>query len=531
MKRTLGPLLLLLLLAPALGELLSSSMPPAEFFSPFVVFVIVLYGGGAILVRELTVRFGKGWPTLLILGAAYGIVEEGLMCKSFFDPHWPDLGQLGWYGRWAGVNWVWSLSLTAYHAVFSIAIPIVLVGLIFPRRRQRPWAPKWLLIVLAALLAADVAFGAAFFGADEAAGRGPYRPPPVGYAVCLLLVAALVVVALRLPARGAPAGPATRPPARLVWFLLTGFAATVLFFFIIWGVPHIVVGGLRLHPLGAMALLAAAAGLVGWWVRRLGRRGAGWTDGRRHALVAGAHGFFILLSPLVEMDPNRTDNPAGMGAVGLATLLLHLALAWGIRRRQRVRPAAADTCPSGAQGRELPLRVRDGREPEPPREEPPMTARELLLHETKLAYQSDEMALLSGVLPWKWQPPGPPVPDPARNLTDQAARRKPDCWHQSILDILKHVAKCKMGYMTQAFGPPAKPPGEPGETLESVLAYLEAAQGYLLACLEGLDEADLARPVQTDFHGESAANLFWVLAQHDVAHGSQIDVIRESLGV
>jgi hypothetical protein len=90
-----------------IGELLSGSAPPVEFSGPFVLLVLsALYGSGAILVRELRLRWGKGWPTVFALGAAYGIVEEGLMVKSFFDPNWMDLGLLGSYGRWAGVNWV-----------------------------------------------------------------------------------------------------------------------------------------------------------------------------------------------------------------------------------------------------------------------------------------------------------------------------------------------------------------------------------------------------------------------------------------
>jgi len=50
------------------------------------------------------------------------------MVKNFFDPAWTDFGILGNYGGWLGVNWVWSLMLTIYHAVFSIAIPVVLVN-------------------------------------------------------------------------------------------------------------------------------------------------------------------------------------------------------------------------------------------------------------------------------------------------------------------------------------------------------------------------------------------------------------------
>ncbi len=53
MKRLWNPALVLFFLSPAIGELLSGSSPPAEFFSPFLPVLAVLYGGGAILSREL----------------------------------------------------------------------------------------------------------------------------------------------------------------------------------------------------------------------------------------------------------------------------------------------------------------------------------------------------------------------------------------------------------------------------------------------------------------------------------------------
>ena len=62
----------LFFLSPALAELLTGSAPPMEFLSvPGFVLMSVLYGSGAILIRELRVRWGKGyWPTVFILGAA-----------------------------------------------------------------------------------------------------------------------------------------------------------------------------------------------------------------------------------------------------------------------------------------------------------------------------------------------------------------------------------------------------------------------------------------------------------------------------
>ena len=74
-------------------RLLSGSAPPLEFFNPFGLSVLpAIYGSGVILARELALCWEKRWSITLVLGLAYGIVEEGLMVMSFFDPGWPDLG-------------------------------------------------------------------------------------------------------------------------------------------------------------------------------------------------------------------------------------------------------------------------------------------------------------------------------------------------------------------------------------------------------------------------------------------------------
>jgi hypothetical protein len=133
----ISPVWVLFFLAPAIGELLSGSAPPAEFFNPISLLLLsCLYGSGALLARELKVRWNKGYVSLFILGAAYGVIEEGLMVKTFFDPGWMDLGILGVYGRWYDVNWVWAEWLTIYHAIFSIVIPITLTELAFPDLRM-----------------------------------------------------------------------------------------------------------------------------------------------------------------------------------------------------------------------------------------------------------------------------------------------------------------------------------------------------------------------------------------------------------
>lgn len=316
-KRRLSPALVLFFLAPAIGELLSSSAPPAEFFNPpgFIV-LSVLYGGGAILARELAFRWGKGWPSLLILGAAYGIAEEGLMCKSFFDPGWMDVGILGEYGRWLGVNWVWSVELTIYHTAFTILIPITLVTLLFPDRRMTPWIGRRGLVALWILWLANGVLIFLFIS--------KYRPPVLHYAVAAGTIACLGAAAKWLPATVAPPeayGKETPGCGRL--FAL-GFVSTVVFFVLAWMLPHS-----RLHPLVVFGLMAVLAAAMIWAIWRISAR-PGFSDRHKLALVWGALGFFIfIVAPVRELAKNPADNPAGMLIVALAFFLF---LAWMWRR-------------------------------------------------------------------------------------------------------------------------------------------------------------------------------------------------------
>ena len=319
MKRLL-PAVVLFFLAPAIAELLSGSAPPAEFFNPFgLVVLTALYGSGALLARELRIRWQKGWVSLFALGAAYGILEEGLMVKSFFDPAWVDLGILSSYGRWAGVNWVWSLELTLYHAVISIAIPILLVELMFPDRRYDVWVGRWGLIGLSALLASDVVFGYFFLNS--------YSPPPIPYILAVAVVVALVLLAWRLPRR--PFSPKTVYVRHAFWFWLIGFSGAIAFFLVFLGLPHTI-----LPPWVTMLIGVGLVALVAWIVMRLSGNGAAWARTHQLALATGPVSLFIVLAPIQEFDPNRTDNPVGMTLVGVAALLFLVWLWWRVKTDQ-----------------------------------------------------------------------------------------------------------------------------------------------------------------------------------------------------
>ncbi len=78
----LKPAFSLLVLAPLISEYLLGSLS----FGQLWLFPIMLpmYGGGALLIRELARSFGRGWPTIFALGLAFAVVEEGLATQSLF---------------------------------------------------------------------------------------------------------------------------------------------------------------------------------------------------------------------------------------------------------------------------------------------------------------------------------------------------------------------------------------------------------------------------------------------------------------
>ena len=315
-RSKIPPPLVLFLLSPAIAELLSGSAPPLEFFNPLgFVILASLYGSGAILARELALRWRKGYLSLLLLGAAYGVIEEGLMVKSFFDPAWPDLGVLGAFGRWMGINWVWAEMLIIYHAVFSIAIPVLLVELAYPSQRKEHWVGSHGSAAFAILLAGIVFLG--FFAMT------PYRPPLPQYFSAVTLAIFFIFLAWKVPSKNGRQGSTNSRGSAS--FFATGLFGTIGFFIVFWVLPNL------LSPLGVMLLGGFLVFGFARFLKRLKLKGC--NDLHQFALISGGLAFFIFLAPLQELDKTRTDNPWGMGLVGLAFLVGLLLLGRRIKRR------------------------------------------------------------------------------------------------------------------------------------------------------------------------------------------------------
>lgn len=137
------PILCILLFSPGIPEYLSGSSPVnAIILNPFqfifqVLANLALYGPGVLLIREAMIRWKKGWGSVLLLGAAYGILEEGVALSTLFNPNANPVGELGLFGHWLGVNWVWVSGILTVHMIFSISLPILLLGLALPETRGK----------------------------------------------------------------------------------------------------------------------------------------------------------------------------------------------------------------------------------------------------------------------------------------------------------------------------------------------------------------------------------------------------------
>ena len=296
-RRERKALLSLLFLSPILGELVSGSTPPLEFVSPLALGgFLALYGCGAVLIRDTAIRWDKGWMTILLLGAAYGVYEEGLVVKSWFDPNWIDLGNLGIYGRFAGVNFVWATLLTIYHCIVSIAIPIFLTNVLFPdlkgKRLLGDQGTLWALFFFGLVLPAFHLL-VPYYGGPE-------------HLLAVAAAAGLVYLAYRAP-RGFLAPQAAVMPTRVrpfgvfgfVWMMWT-FVAT--YFFDASGVPW---------PETCIVLSASA--LAALFALR-GMLHPANAERCLFAFLAGAYGFIILFGFFYGVF-----NPvAGFGMVAVA---------------------------------------------------------------------------------------------------------------------------------------------------------------------------------------------------------------------
>src|ERR1700722_4734725 len=129
--RSTPPALALFFPAPIVSQFLLGDFPAT--WLPLLIILAPMYGGGALLIRELTRRVGRGWPTFLLLGAAYAIIEEAFTTQSLFNPHYLGLHLLthAWIPS-LGISAWWTLFMLNVHPFWSIGVSIALAEGLFP---------------------------------------------------------------------------------------------------------------------------------------------------------------------------------------------------------------------------------------------------------------------------------------------------------------------------------------------------------------------------------------------------------------
>jgi hypothetical protein len=335
-SRTWPAVLTLLLLPGPTAEALTGSTPILVYLTNPVSFVTntLLYGGGALLIREIVRRRQLGWTSILLLGGAYGIFEEGLVVNTWANPWLPQVctivkgraSGLCNYSRFGGIILSWASSLTVFHAVVSITIPILLVELVFAGRASRPWLGRKLTALL--ILGELLILGAGLFLNIYSFRQHGLATPPVGP---YLLEVGLIVILAVLALRRTPAGsaPSARSAPHLWTLRIFGFFALLVNI----ALPYASQNARIPFPL-ELVVNAVLLLLTGWRIHTWSRR-HGWGDRHRLALASGALGFFIVVwAPLLELSGSAGGNPTRGSLVwALCYLIFLLVLAGKVARR------------------------------------------------------------------------------------------------------------------------------------------------------------------------------------------------------
>jgi hypothetical protein len=302
----------LLVLSPVCAEYLwgydTSTGRPLELLGGLFIF-IPLYGAPALLIRESARRLGLGWPGILLLATAAGIVEAGIIDQSMFSmsyrdiPYWDDITDPTRIDA-LGISVYTTLTFVGGHVILSFCAPIALVEALAGEARSQPWLGRVGLVVTGFFYVAACALVLGDHLANESDHASTAQ-------VGLALAAALLCVALALAIGGPQPGARQAPPP---WIVLAGAALA--------GTAYTV---LPPSPAGTAVLAVVAAaviGVIGWL-----SRGTRWGTAQQAALAGGALAAFAVgaffTDPLGDVAgiAKYAHNVLGLALVGVLTVV------------------------------------------------------------------------------------------------------------------------------------------------------------------------------------------------------------------
>jgi hypothetical protein len=223
-KKGVLPAIGLFFLAPLVAEFLLGNLPIKML--PVILVLAPMYGGGALLIRELVRRAGRGWPSIVILGLAYGIVEEAYTTQSLFNPNYLKLNLhllQPAYIPALGIGAWWTIFVLNLHTAWSVSASIALVEAAVPDRAETPWLGRIGLTVTSLLFALGVFVTTRFqLKADV------FRASHAQLLTSGAIIIALIVVAFLLPRRRIAASIAPTPNPWIAGALALAAGSAVL---------------------------------------------------------------------------------------------------------------------------------------------------------------------------------------------------------------------------------------------------------------------------------------------------------------
>jgi hypothetical protein len=313
--RRLAPAVGLLFLSPICAEYLIGYGEiigrPLELLTGLLFFA-PLYGTVAVMIREIARRTGRGWPTILLLSAAFGLIQAGLIDQSLFnpdfidEPSW-DRDRLPTLIPGLGVSVKHVLGFIGGHVIWSFGAPIAVCEACVPRLAARPWLGRVGMTTMVVLYALAVLV---FFNEHTKT----FMASSAQLGVTSLMALALAVAAFAIPRRSASSSGRVPP----VW--LVGCGAVIL---------------LATHQLASPSWLGVALdalslallfGLLLWCSGR-----AGWR--RTHVLAVGGAALVVNAGLSFVVEPVGDTSHVLKYAANSVLLLGVLALLASTYRR------------------------------------------------------------------------------------------------------------------------------------------------------------------------------------------------------
>jgi hypothetical protein len=276
-QRSIPAAVTLFFLAPLVAEFLLGDFPAT--WLPLLILLAPMYGGGAILIRELTRRSHRGWPTILLLGVAYALIEEAFTTQSLFNPNYLGMHLLAhaWIPS-LGIGAWWTLFMLNVHPFWSIGVSIALADGLYPSRARTPWLGNIGLSVAAVLFAIGI-----FYNTSYSLRHDPFRASAAQLIVSAVLVVVFAAAAFLIPAPAPRRNPSPVPAPSITGVAAFFLGAAVFLSPILWNWGAVaIIFGIDMAFLIALGLFSQCSSWTPLHTFSIGAGGA---------LVYGVHAF------------------------------------------------------------------------------------------------------------------------------------------------------------------------------------------------------------------------------------------------